>query len=98
MHTKSIVSLTVLALSQCIFAHEGPEHSGPAVGETMEDYAQRHVSQKLQSLWYVQNTNYMLLDVLWASYVSLQRAGFIEVAQLDIAILSMPQVSSCYMI
>jgi len=64
MRTKSIVSLTVLALAQCISAHEDHEHSGPAVGETMEDYAQRHVSQKLQSLWHVQDSNYMSIDVL----------------------------------
>ncbi|KAJ3572177.1 hypothetical protein NP233_g3255 [Leucocoprinus birnbaumii] len=46
MFTKSIASLTVLALAQCINAHGGHEHSGPAAGETMEQYAQRHMSSE----------------------------------------------------
>ncbi|KAF5352578.1 hypothetical protein D9756_006115 [Leucocoprinus leucothites] len=46
MFTKSITSLTVLALAQCIAAHGGHAHSGPAAGETMEQYAQRHMSSE----------------------------------------------------
>ncbi|KAF9524083.1 hypothetical protein CPB83DRAFT_861855 [Crepidotus variabilis] len=38
--------LSFLAFIQCAIAHGGHEHSGPAEGETIQQYAQRHMSSE----------------------------------------------------
>ncbi|KAK2464743.1 hypothetical protein APHAL10511_003161 [Amanita phalloides] len=43
---RVFASLPVLVLASSVLAHGGHTHGGPAVGETMQEYAQRHMSSE----------------------------------------------------
>lgn len=40
-------SLLLAAIAHCAYGHGGHEHSGPSQGETIQQYAQRHVRLSL---------------------------------------------------
>ena len=43
----NLLYLSLLGLVPVGLAHGGHEHSGPAAGETIQQYAQRHVGHSL---------------------------------------------------
>ena len=45
-----LIYLSLLGLAQYALAHGGHENSGPQPGETIQQYAQRHVHQFLNVL------------------------------------------------
>jgi hypothetical protein len=45
-----LICLSLLGLAQCALAHGGHENAGPQPGETIQQYAQRHVHQFLNVL------------------------------------------------
>ena len=46
---NKVIYLVLLASIQAGFGHGGHENSGPAAGETIQEYAQRHVCDPV--LW-----------------------------------------------
>lgn len=56
--------LILLALLCRVLAHGDHEHSGPAKGESISEYAQRHVSAHLQSQSSPSHLTSQYVDVL----------------------------------
>jgi len=74
------ICLSLLVVVQGAFGHGGHENSGPAAGETIQQYAQRHVCFHI-TFHTTKLIIASIIDVVGAPYVSIDAHLFLSLAK-----------------